>query len=246
MNEFLKQNIRKTINFLGYEIISQQRLTALCSHSMEAAIARSKNRGIEIATVIDVGASDGSWSELCLKHYPDAFYLLIEAQQIHEPQLMQFIKKHPKSDYLISAAGNTEGDIYFDAESAVGGLASPTPFEKHCIKVPVTTIDQIIIKKQLKPPYLIKLDTHGYEVPILEGTKDTLTKTNLIIIETYNFKLTQDSFLFYEMCDYMEKRGFLPIDMVDLMQRKHDQSLWQMDLFFLPSTRKEFDYKAYE
>ncbi|MBN2144904.1 MAG: FkbM family methyltransferase [Candidatus Aureabacteria bacterium] len=246
MNPFLKNLIRKGIQALGYDIISKQRLSDLTSFSMEAAIKRCKTRGIKIETVIDVGASNGSWSELCLKHYPNSFYFLVEAQIIHEPQLMQFVKKHPKSAYLISAAGNREGEIYFDAESPVGGLASEIPLDNYCIKTPVTTLDHIVSSNRLKPPYLIKLDTHGYEIPILEGARNTLNHTHAVIMETYNFKVAHDSLRFFEMCDYMKKTGFLPIDIVDLLHRKFDQALWQMDLFFIPSTRHEFSYNSYE
>jgi len=55
--------------------------------TMEAGLSRARARGIEIGTVIDVGASNGCWTELCLKFYPEAFFYLIEAQSLHEPAL---------------------------------------------------------------------------------------------------------------------------------------------------------------
>ena len=49
-----------------------------------------------------------------------------------------------------------------------------------------TTIDHEIGASSLPGPYMIKLDTHGYEVPILCGATETLRNTNLLVIETYN------------------------------------------------------------
>ena len=63
---------------------------------------------------------------------------------------------------------------------------------------------------QLRPPFLIKLDTHGFEVPILKGAQETLQQTNLLVIETYNFQLQPTSLRFHEMCSYMEFGGFPP------------------------------------
>lgn len=114
------------------------------------------------------------------------------------------------------------------------------------IKVPVTTIDYEVAQRKLSPPYLIKLDTHGCEVPILEGARETLKRANIVIIETYNFQIAKDSLRFWEMCNYMYSLGFLPIDMVDFMHRKKDNAFWQMDTFFIRKDRPEFQSNDYE
>lgn len=214
--------------------------------SMRYAIEQCKKRNIEITTVIDVGASDSRWSVECMQHYPNAFYHLIEAQEPHRPALEKFRQKNSNVNYVLAAAGNKVGEVYFDNSGLFGGLASDTPLEQNHIVVPVTTIDVEIAKHGLKAPYLIKLDTHGYEIAILEGAAETLKNANIIIIETYNFQIAKDSLRFWEMCAYMEKLGFLPIDMVDSMRRPKDNAFWQMDTFFVRKDRAEFGYNSYE
>lgn len=98
----------------------------------------------------------------------------------------------------------------------------------------------------LKGPYLLKLDTHGFEVPIFNGAKSTLLNTNIIIVETYNFDLTKESLKFWEICDFLEKKGFRPVDMMEPMFRPKDESLWQMDLVFIRSERAEFQVNTYD
>lgn len=44
----------------------------------------------------------------------------------------------------------------------------------------------------------------------------------------------------------MEERGFLTIEIADILLRKKDHSFWQMDTFFIPINSKEFSYKSYE
>jgi FkbM family methyltransferase len=181
-----------------------------------------------------------------MEYYPNAQYLMIEAQDAHKNDLEKLKTENNNVDYVLAAAGNREGTIYFDNESLFGGLASETPFEKNCIEVPVTSIDKEIKKRNLKPPFLIKLDTHGFEVPILEGAQDALKQAELVIIETYNFQLNNDSLKYYQMCKYMEDLGFSSIEMVDSMLRLFDKSFWQMDTFFIPSNSKEFNYRGYQ
>ena len=49
------------------------------SLSTESAFERILEREISINTVIDVGASDGSWSKIAFPYFPNCKYLLIEA-----------------------------------------------------------------------------------------------------------------------------------------------------------------------
>ncbi|MEI9916531.1 MAG: hypothetical protein WDN29_12905 [Methylovirgula sp.] len=77
--------------------------------STDRALYRIKQRGIEINTVIDIGASNGMWSEICERHFPHSKYLLIEAQKAHEESLKSYVSDHPSSEYVIAAAGDAIG-----------------------------------------------------------------------------------------------------------------------------------------
>lgn len=250
-----KKLIQSFFNSFGYQLnkissIPEKYIEKIVhtpnTFTMDYAIQRCKKRNIEIATVIDVGASDSRWSVECMQHYPNAFYHLIEAQEPHKPALEAFKQKNTNVNYIIAAAGSKVGEIYFDNSGLFGGLASDSPLAQNHIVVPVTTIDVEIAKHGLQAPYLIKLDTHGYEIPILEGAVETLKNANLVIIETYNFQIAKDSLRFWEMCAYMEKLGFLPIDMVDFMQRAKDNAFWQMDIFFVKKNNIAFSSNDYE
>ena len=136
--------------------------------------------------------------------------------------------------------------IYFESNTLYDGKAIKEPSTKDAIAVPVNTIDNLVLEKKLNGPYLIKLDTHGFEVPILEGAKNTLKITNILVIETYNFTITNQSLRFHEMIAYMEEKGFRCIDMSEPLFREKDNSFWQIDLFFIRSNRKEFDTNTYD
>lgn len=221
------------------------KLTRLSAGTMESCIRRCRERNIEIKTVIDIGASDGRWSDIFIRSFPGAHYFLVEAQQPHEKGLSGFHRRHPGSEYIIAAAGSRYGEINFDAEDLFGGVASEKPAAGKNIVVPMVTIDGEIVKRNLQPPFAIKMDTHGYELPILEGCEASLKNTNLLIIEAYVFNVTGSTPRFYELCSYLDKKGFYPIDIADLTWREYDSSLWQMDIFFVRKERKEFTYNSF-
>jgi FkbM family methyltransferase len=214
--------------------------------SLDAALARLKARGIPVQSVLDVGASNGCWSEKLLTVYPGARYLCIEAQAAHEPALREFVARRPNVQYAITAAGAEEGEIYFDATDLFGGVASYAPLEKKCIRVPVTTLDRLVERHALQPPFLIKLDTHGFEMPILSGARETLARSSVLVIEVYNFKIAPEALLFHELCRYLSERGFRCLDLFDVLYRPKDDAFWQMDLLFVRADRPEFNYCCYE
>lgn len=213
--------------------------------SMLAGLYRAAQRGIPVRTVIDIGASNGCWTELARQCYPGADYFLIEAQPTHERALRELKRGNANVDYALVAAGDRNGEIYFDASDPFGGLAMDAPSGVNCITVPVRTVDSLVAERRLAPPFLMKLDTHGFEVPIFVGAGQTLGATELIIVEAYNFTLTPGCLRFHELCAYLEQRGFRCIDMCDVSRRPKDQCLWQMDLFFARGSRPEFQSSAY-
>jgi FkbM family methyltransferase len=226
------------------ELLTPEQLT-FSAMSTDRALFRIKQRGMSIGTVIDIGASNGMWSEVCERHFPDAKYLLVEAQQAHETSLKAYSATRPNVEYLISAAGDGLGTIKFDDADLFGGVATHTSAEWAKATVPLTTIDHEIGGRSLPGPYLVKLDTHGFEREILDGAAETLSSTNLLVIETYIFRLRDGAPLFDEMVIYMRDRGFEVIDMSEPMWRQKDSSLWQIDMFFVKKDRQEFAYKSY-
>jgi FkbM family methyltransferase len=205
----------------------------------------SRRPDVSVETVIDVGASDGHWSARMMRYFPNAKYLLIEAQTAHGTALESFKAAHPNIEYELCAAGDREGEIYFDASDPMGGQASATPFPKNNISVPVRTVDNLVRRRNLRGPFLLKLDTHGYEVPILEGARQTMAQSAMLIIEAYNFTLCPGALRFYELCQFLEPRGFRCVDLFDLMNRPGDNAFWQMDMVFLPSTHPLFQSNRY-
>ncbi|HYR89160.1 MAG TPA: FkbM family methyltransferase [Terriglobia bacterium] len=213
--------------------------------TLRAALRRLSARHIPLETIIDVGASNGCWTEELLPFYPQARYLCVEAQPVHKQALDAFVLKHGNVEYVLAAAGDRKGKLFFEASDPFGGVASEAPFETNCIVVPVTTLDMEVQSRKLKPPYLIKLDTHGFEVPILDGASRTLESTAVLIIEVYNFDIAPGALRFPAMCQYLETRGFRCIDVFDPMFRPGDGAFWQADMVFVSSDRPEFRLNSY-
>lgn len=220
-------------------------IASFVSTFTNVALHRVRRHFGPIGTVIDVGASDGRWALDAHRYFPSSRFFLIEAQAVHEQRLQRFCRNHSWAQFMIAAASDRAGQVWFDDSDPFGGQASGTPSRRAQTSIPAVRIDDAVRDMQLPGPYVIKLDTHGYEVPILEGADQTLQKAELVIIETYNFKLTDDSLRFHEMVAFMEERGFRVIDFSEPLWRKLDRAFWQFDLFFLRATHDVFSHTGY-
>src|ERR1700757_558566 len=55
--------------------------------SLDHALHRFQGHQIEVASLIDVGASNGSWSKTFARHFPNRHHLLIDANEVHSTEL---------------------------------------------------------------------------------------------------------------------------------------------------------------
>jgi FkbM family methyltransferase len=185
------------------------------------------------------------WSKSLMPYFPKARYLLIEAQNVHKRKLESLARKTKNVEFVLAAAGDKAGKIYFDAREPFGGKAAYEQIDSSYIEIPMTTVDIEVDTRSFNGPFLLKLDTHGFEVPILKGAESVLKRTNAICIEVYNFRLCEECLTFYEMCGYLEKEGFRVARICNPSYRPKDGLLWQMDFLFLRSDRVEFSDNQY-
>jgi FkbM family methyltransferase len=200
---------------------------------------------IEFATVIDVGASNGMWTREVMRRFPDRDFFLVEARREHEPALAALAAENSRVRYAICAASDRAGDVHFHAGDLFGGLAAHVPFSEHNIVVPARTLDEISQTRRLKPPYFLKLDTHGFEEQILAGASSVLAQTSLAVIEAYNHRMGFGNLLLPELSADMARRGFRCLDFFDPLYRPHDGAFWQADLAFAREDWPGFKYPHY-
>lgn len=237
----IKRTIKAILRKAGWEL-HRIRATPTMIHGLRWL----SDHGFHIKTVLDVGASDGRWSMDCMAFYPDARYVLFEPQPVHSDALLRFAQSSPAAVVPVrKAVGARVGRTHFDAADPLGGALAGSA-GAHTIEVEVTTIDASVAELAAEGPYFLKLDTHGFEKGILEGAGKTLEKAAALVIEAYNYRITDEALLFWELCAFLADRGFRPINLVDVMHRERDGSLWQVDIFFIRSSWEGFNYTSYK
>jgi FkbM family methyltransferase len=183
-------------------------------------------------TIIDVGASDGRWSEMALASWPCARYHLLEANPVFRPSLEEACLRRPEHSFTMALVGGEKSRVpcRFNLENPYQGVdVSEGPGS---VLIDSTPVDAEVREHDLPPPYLLKFDVHGHETAILEGCPSTLPETCAIVMEVYTWRQGERSLRFWDMCSHLEKSGFLPTDMCEPLYRPYDGRLCQVDMLF--------------
>jgi FkbM family methyltransferase len=238
--------LKRGYNFIGRKIFPEDNLLFF-ENTMEGGLYRSfQMRRISPGTIIDVGAAEGKWSLLAKKYWKESNFVLFEPLEERKSVLEDMCNLNPGFYFVNKGAGEKKGftDFYVTADLDGSGTADNNSNTIHRT-INLTSIDAEIRALNLAGPFVVKLDTHGYEVPILKGSEQVLQNTQLLIIECYGFRLSDNSLLFWEMCEYINSKGFRLIDIVDISLRIKDGSFWQCDAFFIPADSKIFLKNTY-
>lgn len=139
---------------------------------------------------IDAGANIGYFSCLMSKLAgPAGQVLAIEPEPKNIALLRQNLKINNLSNVMVHACalGASEG-------SAMLGLYKPSNRGRHsivesgqkqAIEVPITTLDNLTRASgnDLKSWSLVKIDVEGYEAFVLDGARETLSRTQTLVME---------------------------------------------------------------
>jgi len=187
-------------------------------------------------TVIDVGVGYGTHG--LYSAFPSSKLVLIEPLVEFE-EAMRNILSQRDGEYIIAAAGKERKITTFnkhlqqlDASSLLKEQTGPETDGEE-ITVPMIKLDDLILSKKYEPPYLLKVDVQGAELDVIEGAHNILNDCEVIVLEVSLLEFLKESPQFYEVINFMHRKGFVPYDIVPGWTRPLDQALGQVDIVFV-------------
>ena len=79
---------------------------------------------------------------------------------------------------------------------------------------------------------ILKIDTQGHELKVLEGAKETLKKTKFVLIEMSNHNLYINGCKYFEVDDLLRKNNFTLADII-VTYRKKGMLLTEYDAVYM-------------
>lgn len=196
--------------------------------------------------ILDVGAYDGKTALFLHQFFPfasihayepnpEAALLLQEnvkgIQNIifhrealsDKPGTMPFYVTHNKVSSSLNKVNSA-------SPSAEGALADQLKIER-VIDIPLLSLDDC----GYESIFILKLDTQGNEVRVLNGGKRTLLKTHIVVTEMSVHRLYENGCTYSETDALLRENGFVAVDFI-VPARKNGVQMMEFDAIYVNSS----------
>lgn len=108
--------------------------------------------------------------------------------------------------FACSDVTDGEADLYQNGNSANSGLVPLTAKEENKVfRVPVTTLDSYLSQRNMPEPRVVKIDTEGAEIRILQGAKTLLASGAVILCELHPYAWSEFGNSLDELMDLLTR-----------------------------------------
>jgi FkbM family methyltransferase len=248
----IKHLMHKTFHFFGFEIMSIRNIhTALECRDKERKI-RSFKWLADMGNfhVLDIGANTGQFASEIHEILPSAVIHSFEPVPHVFEELTRNLIVIPGAKAYNVGVGAADGQmtIYINEFTPASSLLSMTPQHRNEFVlrvpeitkkgfqaiVPVRRLDDLATEIGISAPYMVKIDTEGYELKVITGGVNTLRNAEVVILETSFYELYKDQGLFGEIHEAMRTLGFYYAGPFDVILSARDGLILIQDSIFLP------------
>lgn len=201
-------------------------------------LIRLAHMGFTPTAILDIGAYKGNWTRDVRKIWAQPV-LMIEADPIHEPDLSVVKAELPGVDYRICALSDQPGPRIFHRMSNPIKTGSSFYRENSSrpsteISVTCQTLDTMLTDQAKSMINLVKIDTQGAEIDIINGGTTLWPNVAAIMMELSLLDYNQSAPSIAEMLQKMDALGFVLLDLAEESRLPPAQQLIQVNGLFVP------------
>lgn len=202
---------------------------------MKKRLAHLRTLGFDPGVIYDIGAAQGTWSQDAAGLWPSACIHAFEPNPSFQDELRRVGAVLAKLTIHAVFVGKAPGTIRFNDRGTHTSAKVDVSREasEHLHEARVVTLDELVGDGHCPQPDFIKIDVQGAELDVLQGAERVLEKTAALLIEVNFFRYEPSIPLVHEVIGFLADRGFVWHDIMGVLRRPYDDSLGQMDLFFL-------------
>jgi FkbM family methyltransferase len=217
----------------------QRGIVPIAALSQREAVERiawmKRQLGFEPKAIVDVGASDGRWALPAIDLFPEARFLLIEAQDAHRESLREIAEKNRRVTCYEGIVGEKKGRVTFMVHGHKSSLYGNSRGEEYgrAVEAEMNTLDEIVEAVGFPAPDMIKLDVEGAELRALSGGLRSLESAEVVEMEVSLIPFQKGIPLFHEVVGFMAERGFRVFDVFGIHGRPLDGLPAQGECIFI-------------
>lgn len=201
-------------------------------------------KGMNIRTILDIGANTGQFASRIHGLLPDAQIYSFEPLASCFEELKRGMKNVQNFQCFNYALGNENGKhtIYHNEFSDSSSLLPMEQIHKDAFPfaqnvkeetIEIRRLDDIADSLELKDNLLIKIDVQGFEDKVIEGGEKTIKRAKILIVETSFEPLYRGQLLFDGIYSMLKSQGFVFKGCEESLRNPQDGCLLQCDSIFI-------------
>ncbi len=216
----------------------REHIAVLVERSFEPIVYhRLAARGYRPATIIDVGAFRGDWSQMARRIFGPVPTLMIEAQSSLIPALKAAAEREAAMSVIHATLGARDGQPvdFFEMGTGSSMFSETSNAPRTASKQVTKTLDDVVARALggTAANAFLKLDVQGAELQVLQGGCETLAGCSLVQLELAMLQYNAGAPLLPEVVAWMADQGWWPTE-VSGFSRPRDR-LVQIDMLFAPA-----------
>lgn len=233
---YLLKPLNKKLGFVKKETVSINNETSI-DFLVKNLIKIIKDNDYYPHLILDVGSNHGNWTRIWKNAFPDAKLIMIEPQEWLKPSFHDLLDEKVK--YYPIGAGKENGSFMFTINSDSDDSSTFRLNKQEAelrgfkqIEIPVLTIDEIVSQNDGLIPNIIKIDSEGLDIDVLEGATKTFGTTEMYFIEAaVNCNVLANDI--HSVINYMKAKGYRLFEITDINRPFPSKALWLTELAFV-------------
>jgi len=211
----------------------------LFGNAMADRLTNLRNLGFKPENILDIGAYVGRWTEVTRRIFPEAKFLMIEAQE-SKRELLNAVVDGARGQARVDIAlvGATPGQAtFYEMETGSSMYPEMTAVPRTLLTKQRTTIDEVIARNGIERVDFAKLDVQGAELDVLAGGPQLLKTCELFLMEASVVPYNVGAPLIADVIAFMAEKGFRLFDLCEIKRARSTNFVLQVDLLFARADR---------
>lgn len=241
----MKRIIQNVFSRFGYKMVKSHDFTKYKKYYRHQNRHINLIKSLNLDCILDVGAHTGGFAnEILGMGYLGKIYSY-EPVELSYQELQENSKTYDNWVVNRLAIGNKNGEMEINVSDNFVSSSLLEMCAEHLLSAPeskynrkelveIKTIETIILGLDINlSKTMLKIDTQGYEMLVLEGAKDKLAEFKAVKLELSTLPLYKSSKFYFQISSYLYDKGFSLCSIENGFYDQNSYKLLQFDGLFL-------------
>jgi FkbM family methyltransferase len=199
---------------------------------------------LDLDCILDVGAHEGGFAEEMFDFGYNGKMISFEPIAVNYSVIQKKAENKNNWHTYHMALGNKKSQEFINVSENLVSSSLLDINNEHIVAAPesnyvrkemisINSLDDILLSIEIGDNTMLKIDTQGFEMKVLEGAVESLKKVKAVKVELSSISLYEGGPLFYEVAQFLYENNFLLASLENGFYDPLNYRLLQFDGLFI-------------